>query len=338
MPPDIANDMTLIRLGATVDAAAMSSLSRTAIIERPMPVRRSRATTSVVDDEHARSTGSTGCAGWRSRCGRSPAARCAAWWCRTRDPVNSGRRNSQFEHITANASVITARNRPRTRSAGMPMMIAAKTPTRIEQTTAGNHAIWNRHVPEVERHRDVETGAEHDHRQRAEPDERELAERQLPGPTRERRDRRRDQRVDHDLGPEELLRLLVQEQREDREEAEQHGEAEQRAGGARTRATAAVPGSASPGPTATSRCRRGGCARRTSRARARRRTGRGRRPTGSARSTLASTMRSNTPTAIPPTMHIGSECMRAMSATTSARSSSDGPDRDARPPRRCCRA
>ena len=48
MPPDSANDMTLIRLGATVDAAAMSSLSRTAIIERPMPVRRSRATTSVV--------------------------------------------------------------------------------------------------------------------------------------------------------------------------------------------------------------------------------------------------------------------------------------------------
>ena len=48
IPPEIANDSTLIRFGATVDAAAMSSLSRTAIIERPIPVRRSRATTSVV--------------------------------------------------------------------------------------------------------------------------------------------------------------------------------------------------------------------------------------------------------------------------------------------------
>ena len=36
-------------------------------------------------------------------------------------------------------------------------------------------------------------------------------------------------------------------------------------------------------------------------------------------------MRSNTPTAMPPTMVIGSDCMRAISATTSARSSSEGP-------------
>ena len=48
MPPDSANDMILIRLGDTVDAAAMSWLSRTAIIERPIPVRLRRETTSVV--------------------------------------------------------------------------------------------------------------------------------------------------------------------------------------------------------------------------------------------------------------------------------------------------
>ena len=47
IPPDTVNEITLMRFGATVDAAAMSSLSRTAIIERPMPVRRIRATTTV---------------------------------------------------------------------------------------------------------------------------------------------------------------------------------------------------------------------------------------------------------------------------------------------------
>ena len=48
IPPEIANERTFSRLGATVDAAAMSSFSRMAIIERPMPVRRNRATTIVV--------------------------------------------------------------------------------------------------------------------------------------------------------------------------------------------------------------------------------------------------------------------------------------------------
>ncbi len=42
-------------------------------------------------------------------------------------------------------------------------------------------------------------------------------------------------------------------------------------------------------------------------------------------STLASTMRSKTPTAMPPTIVIGSDRIRAMRATTSARNSSDGP-------------
>ena len=104
-----------------------------------------------------------------------------------------GWRNSQFEHITANASVITARNRPRARSAGMPMMIAATTPTSSRaRRPPGATPSAKLHVPEVERHRDVEAGAEHDHRQRAEPDERELPERELAGPARERRDRQRD--------------------------------------------------------------------------------------------------------------------------------------------------
>ncbi len=57
------------------------------------------------------------------------------------DPVNNGRPNSQLEHITANASVMTARNSPRTRSAGMPMITAASTPTSTEMTTAGSHAM-----------------------------------------------------------------------------------------------------------------------------------------------------------------------------------------------------
>ena len=241
------------------------------------------------------------------------------------EPVHIGSRNSQFEHITANASVITARNRPRARSAGMPMTIAATTPTSGRADDGREPRHLHRHVPEVERHRDVEAGAQHDHRERAEADERELPERELAGPAGERRDRQRDERVDDDLGPEELLRPLRQEERQQREEPEQHDEADQRAGAARTRATAAAPGSASPGPTATSRCRRGGCGRRPARARARRRTGRGRRSTGRAsRRSRARCARTRRPRCRRRCV-IGSDCMRAMSATTSARNSSDGP-------------
>ena len=120
------------------------------------------------------------------------------------EPAMNGRRNNQFEHMTANASVITARKSPRTRSAGTPMMTAANTPTSTEQTTAGSQAIWKLMSQRFERHGNVVARAQHDERQPAEADERELAERELPGPARERRDRRRDQRVDHDLGPEEL--------------------------------------------------------------------------------------------------------------------------------------
>ena len=125
------------------------------------------------------------------------------------EPVKSGRRNSQFEHITANASVITARNSPRTRSAGIPMMIAAKIPTSTAQTTAGNQAISNCMSQRLNG-----TGMSWPSRSTtsvsaAEPDERELPERELARPARERCDRRGDHRVDHDLGPEELLRPLA---------------------------------------------------------------------------------------------------------------------------------
>jgi hypothetical protein len=44
MPPAIVKARSFMRPGHTVDVAAMASLSRTAIIERPTPVRRSRAT------------------------------------------------------------------------------------------------------------------------------------------------------------------------------------------------------------------------------------------------------------------------------------------------------
>ena len=44
MPPAMPNAVSLMRVGDTVDAAAMSSFSRTAMSERPRPVRRRRAT------------------------------------------------------------------------------------------------------------------------------------------------------------------------------------------------------------------------------------------------------------------------------------------------------
>ena len=67
-----------------------------------------------------RSTGSTCCGDSRSRCRRSPVDRCDASTFRTCVPVNVGRRNSQFEHMTANASVMTARKRPARAQRGDP--------------------------------------------------------------------------------------------------------------------------------------------------------------------------------------------------------------------------
>ncbi len=54
MPPEIANADSFMRVADTVDAAAISSLSRTAIIERPMPVRRSRAVIIAIRNRQAR--------------------------------------------------------------------------------------------------------------------------------------------------------------------------------------------------------------------------------------------------------------------------------------------
>ena len=47
MPPASANARSLVRLVATVYAAAVSGLSRTPIVVRPMPEARNRATTTT---------------------------------------------------------------------------------------------------------------------------------------------------------------------------------------------------------------------------------------------------------------------------------------------------
>ena len=147
-----------------------------------------------------------------------------------------------------------------------------------------------------------------------------------PAQPGERRDRQRDQRVDHDVGPQELLRPLR------RGRAAARARKPNSSDEADLRQPAHVPERAQPlrdrlhlRRRATSRCRRGGCGPRTARARARRRTGRGRRSTGRAsrrwRARCARTRRRRCRRRCV----IGSDCMRAMSATTSARSSSDGP-------------
>ena len=48
MPPDTANADSLARVGDTVATAVIASLSRTAIIARPDPVRRRWLTTTTV--------------------------------------------------------------------------------------------------------------------------------------------------------------------------------------------------------------------------------------------------------------------------------------------------
>ena len=225
MPPDNANDMILIRLGATVDAAAMSWLSRTAIIERPIPVRRSRETTSVVTMRTPRAqvvetapVGEVDAADDRRVDPRRARAELL--------PVNTGCAKSQFEHMTAKASVMTARKSPRTRNAGMPMIKRGRDADAdgTEQRREPGHL--EAHVPEVERNGDVVTRPEDDHRERAETDECGLTERQLSGPTCERHDRHRDEGEDDDVGPEELLRPLRQEQRQHEQETEQEREAD----------------------------------------------------------------------------------------------------------------
>ena len=54
MPPATPKAVSFIRVGDTVDAAAISSLSRTAIHDRPIPVRRSRATTAAATASETR--------------------------------------------------------------------------------------------------------------------------------------------------------------------------------------------------------------------------------------------------------------------------------------------
>ena len=196
---------------------------------------------------------------------------------------------------------------------------------RSRMITAGSHAICDLHVPQVERHRDVEAGAQHHHRQRAEADERELAERQLAGPAGQRRDRQRDaarrSRCRSTGTPGSVARGRTAAPRGSRTARRSRSAG----AGGRTRAIAGAPGSASPARRATSPCRHRGSGRRPARARARRRRGRGRRSTGRAtrrwRARCARTRRRRCRRRCV----IGSDCMRAISATTSARSSSEGP-------------
>ena len=54
IPPDTANARSFMRVVEMVIAAADVGLSRTAIIDRPMPVRRSCATTATHSDRNAR--------------------------------------------------------------------------------------------------------------------------------------------------------------------------------------------------------------------------------------------------------------------------------------------
>ena len=54
MPPATPKAASFMRVGDTVEAAAISSLSRTAIHDRPMPVRRSRATAAATTASETR--------------------------------------------------------------------------------------------------------------------------------------------------------------------------------------------------------------------------------------------------------------------------------------------
>ena len=54
MPPATPKATSFMRVGDTVDAEAISSLSRTAIHDRPIPVRRSRATTAATTARETR--------------------------------------------------------------------------------------------------------------------------------------------------------------------------------------------------------------------------------------------------------------------------------------------
>ena len=76
----------------------------------------------------------TTCAMRRSRTARAPARRTG----RTAvvPPVKTSWARIQLAEATANAKVATARNKPRTRSAGTPMISAASAPRRVLKTTA----------------------------------------------------------------------------------------------------------------------------------------------------------------------------------------------------------
>ena len=223
----------------------MSSLSRTAIIDRPMPVRRNRPTTSVVTRAR-RSTGSSMLRRFEKSMDPMTGGSSRGVLVPNCDPVNNGRRNSQLR----------AHHRERERDDRQEQ------PTDAERRNADDHGCEHAdehrddhrrqprhvkaHVHAVERNRDVVAFSQHDERQRAEPDERELPERELSGPARERCDRQpRPARRSAISVQRKSCDCCVRNSGEHEQEAEEHGEPDHRQPAHVPERLAAGPGSAS---------------------------------------------------------------------------------------------
>ena len=130
-----------MRVGDTVAAVAASSLSRTAIQHRPIPVRRSRDTTTATTASEPRHRKKKLRREAPKSISNGPSPTTGGFGGRGVEvpPVKKSWVSSHDAEATAKARVVTARNRPRTRRAGRPTSTAAATPIPVATATAAPH-------------------------------------------------------------------------------------------------------------------------------------------------------------------------------------------------------
>ena len=183
-PPESANAISFARVGDTVYAAALFSLSRTASSDRPMPVRRKCVTISDHDQQprRSRSSSTPSFVGRRSpsRTDTIGGSRLAP------NPVNDVLNRGLEDHVAAHGEREAERDDPEVEAADAERGDAdhdrdTDAPERAERTSTGRKPEL---LPVVR----GEVGAD--------GDERELSERQLARPSGEHGRRHRDHQED----------------------------------------------------------------------------------------------------------------------------------------------
>ena len=203
MNPPTANAMSLARAGDTVIADAASSFSRTPTIMRPMPVRLQVPDEQQHDDEDDEHEVVVGAVPVRELERSDVGARDLR---RSEQPaVKNGRSKRYTCAAIANASVLIASSRPRTRSAPMPTITATRLAKLAPSSSAhGNEMPGDRPVDDprvVPADVELQAADQRGGGERTEAGERHLPERELTAPPGEHDHRDRAEREGDDRSP-----------------------------------------------------------------------------------------------------------------------------------------